>query len=82
MKEAQHKDGILAINEFDFPFPKFDILPKEGTIILRLQGFSVVSIIGLNLDLTKVGDLALIVTHIGMYTRVQIWLRAGNGVGS
>jgi len=72
LREVQHKDQILVINEFDFPFPKFDIMPKEGAIILKLQGFSVVSIIGLNPDLAKVGNLALLVTHVGMYTRVQI----------
>jgi hypothetical protein len=36
LREVQHKDEILAINEFDFAFPRFDILPKEGVIILRL----------------------------------------------
>jgi hypothetical protein len=50
LEEAKHKDEILVINEFDFPFPRFDILPKHGIDILRLQGFGVVNIIGLNLD--------------------------------
>jgi hypothetical protein len=51
LQNVQHKDKILATNEFDYSFPKYHILLKEGTIILKLQGFSVVSIIGLNLDL-------------------------------
>ncbi len=72
LKKVQHRDEILAINEFNFPFPRFDILLKEGTIILRLHGFKVVSIIGLNSDLAKVGVLVLFVTHAGMYTRVHI----------
>jgi hypothetical protein len=42
----------------------------------------VVSIIGLNLDLAKVGDLALLVTHTIMYTNVQIWIKVGDGLGS
>jgi hypothetical protein len=70
LKKAQHTYEILAINEFDFPFPKFDIPLKEGVIILKLQGFSVVNIIGLNPNLAKIGNLALLVIHIGMYTRV------------
>jgi hypothetical protein len=41
------------MSEFDFPFPHFDILPREGVIILRMQGFGVVSIIGLNPNLAK-----------------------------
>jgi hypothetical protein len=32
--EAQHRDEILARSEFDYPFPRFDILPKEGVVIL------------------------------------------------
>jgi hypothetical protein len=48
LQNVQHKDKILAIGESDSPFPKYDLLPKEGVIILRLQRFSVVSIIGLN----------------------------------
>jgi hypothetical protein len=35
--ETQTREKILAISEFDFPFPKFHILPKEGTIILRCK---------------------------------------------
>jgi hypothetical protein len=34
LQDAQHKDEILATNEFDYPFPKYHILLKEGTIIL------------------------------------------------
>jgi hypothetical protein len=60
---AQHRDEILAINEFYHPFPKYDLLPRKGVVVLRLQGFDVVSIIGFNPDLTKVEDLALLVTH-------------------
>jgi len=36
LQQAQHKDEILAINEFDFPFPHFDILPREEVVILKL----------------------------------------------
>jgi hypothetical protein len=36
LQDAQHKNKILATNEFDSPFPKYDILLKEGTIILKL----------------------------------------------
>ncbi len=54
---VQYMDKVLAMSEFDFPFPKYDLLPKERVVILRLQGFGVVSIIGLNLNLTIVSDL-------------------------
>jgi hypothetical protein len=80
LKHVQHRDKILAINEFAFPFPHFDILPKEGVVNLRLQGFEVVNIIGLNLNLTRTRDLALLVIHTGMCTTVQVWLKTRDGV--
>ncbi len=79
--QGQHKDEILAISEFNFPFPRFDTLPREGVIMLRLQGFGVVCIIGLSLDLAKTRNLVVLITHIGMYTKVQVWLIIGDGVG-
>lgn len=43
LEEAQHKDEVLDISGFDFPFSRFDILPIMGTIILQLQGFFVLT---------------------------------------
>jgi hypothetical protein len=60
------------VNEFDAPFLMFEILLKEIAIILCLQGFGAVSIIGLNAHLAKIGNLVIQVFHIGMYTRIQI----------
>ncbi len=41
-----------------------------------------VSIIGFNPNLARVGDLALLITRIGMYMRVQVWLKIRHGAGS
>ncbi len=82
LEEAQHIKETLVISEFDFPFPKFDILPRYGAVILQLQGFGVVSIIGLNPDLAWVGDLAIKIIHTEMYKRIQIWLKIGDGTKS
>lgn len=68
-------EEILVVNEFDFPFPMFDILLRNIVAILRLQGFGVVIIIGLNPNLVQVGDLVMQVIHTRMYTRVQVWLQ-------
>ncbi len=69
----------MDVSEFDFPFLRFDILLKHGSIILRVQGFNVVSIIGLNTDLAQVGDLAIQVTHTSMYMKTQLWLKTRDG---
>jgi hypothetical protein len=63
LKEAYLKDEILVMSEFDFPFLRFDILPRERIIILCLQGFGLVNIIGLNPNFAKIGDLVIQVTH-------------------
>jgi len=41
-----------------------------------------VSIIGFNLELARIVDLALLVTHTAMYTRIQVWLTTRDGMGS
>jgi hypothetical protein len=61
--KAQHRDEILAVIEFVSPFPRFDILSKEGVVILCLQGFGVVHIVGLNPNFARIEDLAIQVTH-------------------
>lgn len=73
LEEAQHRHEIQAMSEFDFPFLRFDIQPKEGTIILQLQEFGVVHIMGLDLDQAQVGDLAIHVSHFGFYSKVHVW---------
>jgi hypothetical protein len=78
LREVQRKDEILTIDEFDFPFFRFDILPREGVVILKFQGYRM-SIVGLNPDLARIHDLALLITHTRMYMKVQIWLRTKDG---
>jgi hypothetical protein len=72
----------LVINEFDFSFPKFDIIPRKRTIIMWLEGFDVVNIIKLNLNKTWVRDLAIHVSHARMYTRLHVWLKIKDGARS
>jgi hypothetical protein len=42
LEEAQHKDEIQVISEYNFPFPRFEIILRVGVVIKRLQGFGVV----------------------------------------
>lgn len=34
LEEAQHRNEIQTMTEFDFTFPRFSILPKDGATIL------------------------------------------------
>jgi hypothetical protein len=82
LEEAQHRNETQAMNEFDFPFSKFYILPKDGTTILRLQGFGVIHIMGSDLDQAQVGDMVITISHFGFYSKVHVWLKTSDGAKS
>jgi hypothetical protein len=48
LKEAHHRNEIQAISKFNFPFPRFDIIPKVGIVIKLLQGFGMLHAVGLD----------------------------------
>ncbi len=77
--KTQHKEEILIVNEFHFPFPRFDIMFRNKVVILQLQVFGVVIIIGPNRNLVQVGDLVMQIIHTIMYTRVLVGLKLGDG---
>jgi hypothetical protein len=52
---------------------RFDYLrrhngPQIGALILRLLGFGVVILVGINPDEAQVGDVQVEITHNGFYT--------------
>jgi hypothetical protein len=53
--------------------------PQRGAIILHFLGFGVVSIVGIDLDQARVGDIAVEVVHSGFYTRAKVWVKVVNG---
>jgi hypothetical protein len=53
--------------------------PQRGAVILRFLGFGVVSLVGIDLDQARVGDIAVEVTHSGFYTSARVWLRVTDG---
>jgi hypothetical protein len=59
---------------------RFDYLrgqdgPQRGAVILRFLGFGVVTLIGIDPDEARVGDVAVEVAHSGFYTHAEVWLR-------
>jgi hypothetical protein len=82
LEEAQHRNEIQTMTEFDFTFPRCSILPKDGATILRLQRFGVVHIMELDLDQAQVGDLAIHVSHSSFYSKVHVWLKTSDGARS
>jgi hypothetical protein len=65
------------VNKFDF-FTSQN-RPQRGAVILRLLGFGVVRLVGINPDEARVGDITVEVAHSGFYTRAQVWLKVIDG---
>ncbi len=44
-----------------------------------LLGFGVVTLVGIDPDEARVGDIVVEVAHNGFYTRVKVWLKVRDG---
>jgi hypothetical protein len=53
--------------------------PTRGAVVLRFQGFGVVTIVGIDPEATRVGDITIEVAHSGFHTRAEVWVKARNG---
>jgi hypothetical protein len=65
------------INRFDYYTTQGG--PTRGAVILRFLGFGVVTLVGIDPKVTRVGDIAVEIAHSGFHTRVEVWLRVRNG---
>ncbi len=65
------------INRFDY----FTIRaqPHRGAVILRFVGFGAVTLVGIDPEVARVGDIAVEIAHSGFHTRAKVWLRVRNG---
>ncbi len=65
------------VNRFDF----FTIRngPHRGAMILRFVGFGIVTLVGIDPEVARIGNIAVEITHSGFYTRAEVWLRVRNG---
>jgi hypothetical protein len=43
--------------------------PPRGAVVLRFQGFGVVTIIGIDPEAARIGDIAVEIAHSGFHTR-------------
>jgi hypothetical protein len=65
------------INQFDY----FTIRdgPHRGVVILRFVGFGTVTLVGIDPEVARIGDIAVKIAHSGFHTRAEVWLRVRNG---
>jgi hypothetical protein len=65
------------VNKFDYLTTQSG--PQRGAVVLRLLGFGVVTLVGIDPEEARVGDIAVEVAHSGLYTRVKVWLKVRDG---
>jgi hypothetical protein len=65
------------INRFDYYTIQGG--PHRGAVILRFLGFGVVTFIGIDPEVARIGDIAVEMAHSGFHTHVEVWLRVRNG---
>jgi hypothetical protein len=53
--------------------------PPRGAVILRFLGFGVITIVGIDPEEARIGDIAVEIAHSGFYTHVEVWVKVSNG---
>ncbi len=53
--------------------------PQVGSIVLRLVGFGVLTVVGFDPTEAQVGDIAVKVTHNGCVSWVKVWVKSQDG---
>jgi hypothetical protein len=75
-----HKQQLVV----RFDYPRRQVGPQIGALILRLLGFGIMVLVGINLDEAQIGDVVVEITHNGFYTHLglgknKMWSR-GMGI--
>jgi hypothetical protein len=65
------------INRFDYLTTQGR--PQRGAIVLRFVGFGVITLVRINLEEARIGDVAVEIAHSGFHTRAEVWLKVRNG---
>jgi hypothetical protein len=71
---------ILAqriVNRFDYYTTQGG--PQRGAVVLRFLGFGVVTLVGIDPEVARIGDIVVEIAHSGFHTRAEVWLRVRNG---
>jgi hypothetical protein len=76
LTQESRERGI--IRKFDF-YTTRGVLPPRGVVVLRFLGFGVITIVGIDPEEAKVGDIAIKIAHSGFHTRAEVWVKVSNG---
>jgi hypothetical protein len=53
--------------------------PPRGSTILRVVGFGVITIVGIDPEQARIGDIAVEIAHSGFHTHAEVWVKVNNG---
>jgi hypothetical protein len=65
------------VNRFDYLNAQDG--PQRGAVVLRFLGFGAITLVGIDPEEARVGDIAVEVAHSGFHTRAEVWLKVKNG---
>jgi len=65
------------VNRFDYFATQGG--PQRGVLILHFLGFGVVTLVGIDPEVARVGDIVVEIAHSGFHTRAEVWLRVRDG---
>jgi hypothetical protein len=65
------------VNRFDFSTVQTG--PQRRVVVMRFLGFGIVTLVGIDPDEARVGDVAVEVAHNGFFTRAEVWLKVSDG---
>jgi hypothetical protein len=66
------------IGNFDY-YTTQGVVPPRGAVVLRVLGFGVITIVGIDPEQARVGDIAVEIAHSGFHTRAEVWVKVSNG---
>jgi hypothetical protein len=76
LTQESRERGI--IRKFDF-YTTRGVLPPRGVVVFHFLGFGVITIVGIDPEEAKVGDIAIKIAHSGFHTRAEVWVKVSNG---
>jgi hypothetical protein len=48
--------------------------------VLRFLGFGVITLVGIDPEEARIGDVVVEIAHSGFHTRAEVWLKVRNGI--
>jgi hypothetical protein len=75
LTQDMREQRIIA--NFDYHTIRGD--PPRGSAVLRVVGFGVITIVGIDPEQARIGDIAVEIAHSGFHTRAEVWVKVSNG---